>query len=39
MYQLKARRQCAYNVTLSRVLTAIVGVEKQWVLYNLCVDL
>ena len=32
-------RQCAYNVTLRRVRSTIVVVEKQWVLHNLSVSI
>jgi len=30
-------RQCTNNVTMRRVTTAIVSVEKEWVLHYLCV--
>jgi len=36
---LKQDTQCTYNVTLRLVIATIVAVEKQRVLYNLCVHL
>ena len=32
-------RKYTYDVTLKSVRATIVGVEKQWVLHNLCVYL